>query len=48
MAIPCYAHLKLKIPGPIRIITVEAKAQQMLNCEQDTSNWPLPQSLPLS
>jgi hypothetical protein len=35
MAIPRYAYLKLKIPGPIRIITVEAKAQQALNCKQD-------------
>jgi hypothetical protein len=37
MAIPRYAYLKLKIPGPIRIITVEAKAQQALNCELDTT-----------
>jgi hypothetical protein len=24
--IPCYAYLKLKIPGPVGVITVEAKA----------------------
>jgi hypothetical protein len=35
MAILSYAYLKLKMPGPARIITVEAKAQQALNCEHD-------------
>jgi hypothetical protein len=35
MAILSYAYLKLKMPGPARIITVEAKAQQALNYEHD-------------
>jgi hypothetical protein len=34
MAIPSYAYLKLKISGPTDIITVEAKAQRVLGCEQ--------------
>jgi hypothetical protein len=34
MAIPSYAHLKLKIPKPTGVITVEAKAQRVLDCEQ--------------
>jgi hypothetical protein len=29
----CY--LKLKIPGPIGVSTVEAKTQRALDCEQD-------------
>jgi hypothetical protein len=29
-----HAYLNLKIPGPTGIITVEAKAQHVLNCEQ--------------
>jgi hypothetical protein len=33
MAIPSYASLKLKIPGPTGIITIDAKAQQTLNCK---------------
>jgi hypothetical protein len=33
MAIPNYAYLKLKIPRPAWIVTVEAKAQQVLNYE---------------
>jgi hypothetical protein len=33
MAIPDYAHIKLKIPGPARVITVDAKAQRALNYE---------------
>jgi hypothetical protein len=36
MAIPSYAYLKLKIPGPIKVITVEAKARQALDCEQSS------------
>jgi hypothetical protein len=28
MAIPIYAYLKLKIPRPTRVITMEAKAQR--------------------
>jgi hypothetical protein len=32
---PCY--VKLKIPGPTGVITVEAKTQQALDCEQDNS-----------
>jgi hypothetical protein len=35
MSIPIYAYLKLKIPGPTRIITVEAKTQRTLDREQD-------------
>jgi hypothetical protein len=33
MAIPSYAYLKIKILGPIGVITVEAKARQALSCE---------------
>jgi hypothetical protein len=33
LAIPSHIYLKLKIPGSIGVITVEAKAQQVLNCE---------------
>jgi hypothetical protein len=36
MAIPSYSNLKLKIPGPAGIITVETKAQQALDGEQDS------------
>jgi hypothetical protein len=36
MAIPSYAYLKLKIPGPTRVITVEAKAQRTLDYEHDS------------
>jgi hypothetical protein len=35
MVIPSYAYLKLKIPGPAGVITMEAKTQRALNCEQD-------------
>jgi hypothetical protein len=35
MAIPSYVYLKLKIPEPTGVITVEAKAQRALDCEQD-------------
>jgi hypothetical protein len=35
MAIPSYAYLKLKIPGLTGIITVEAKTQRVLDCEQN-------------
>jgi hypothetical protein len=35
-AIPSYAYLKLKILGPTRVITVEARAQQALDCEQSS------------
>jgi hypothetical protein len=35
MDIPSYAYLKLKIPGPTEVITVEAKTQHALDCEQD-------------
>jgi hypothetical protein len=35
MAIPSYANLKLKIPGLTGIITVEAKTQRVLDCEQN-------------
>jgi hypothetical protein len=40
MAIPSYTYLKLKIPGPVGIITMEAKAQQALDCEQDNVKLP--------
>jgi hypothetical protein len=33
--IPSYAYLNLKIPGPTGVITVEAKAQWALDCEQN-------------
>jgi hypothetical protein len=36
MAIPSYAYLKLKNPGPTGVITVEAKARQALDCEQSS------------
>ena len=34
MAIPNYTYLKLKMPGPRGVITVGAKFQQALRCEQ--------------
>jgi hypothetical protein len=34
MAITSYAYLKLQILGPTGVITVEAKAQRALDCEQ--------------
>jgi hypothetical protein len=36
MAIPSYAYLELKIPGPTGVITVKAKAWQALDCEQSS------------
>jgi hypothetical protein len=36
MAISSYAYLKLKILGPARVITMEAKTQQALDCKQDS------------
>jgi hypothetical protein len=36
MAIPSYTYLKLKIPGPTSVITVEAKTQRVLDCEQNS------------
>jgi hypothetical protein len=36
MAIPSYTYLKLKIPRPAGVITVEAKTWQALNCQQDS------------
>jgi hypothetical protein len=36
MAIPSYAYLKLKIPGPVGVITMEARTQWALDCEQDS------------
>jgi hypothetical protein len=36
MAIPSYTYLKLKIPGPTGVITVEARARQVLDCEQSS------------
>jgi hypothetical protein len=35
MAIPCYAYLKLKMPRLIDVITVKAKTQRALDCEQN-------------
>jgi hypothetical protein len=35
MAIRSYAYLKLKIPGPTSVITMEAKSHWALNCEQN-------------
>jgi hypothetical protein len=34
--IPSYAYLKLKIPGPTGVITVEAMTQRALNCKQNS------------
>jgi hypothetical protein len=34
MVIPSYAYLKLKIPKPTGVVTVEAKTQRALDCEQ--------------
>jgi hypothetical protein len=34
VAIHSYTYLKLNIPGPAEIITMEAKAQRALDCEQ--------------
>jgi hypothetical protein len=34
MAIPSYAYLMLKIPRTARVITVEARIQWVLDCEQ--------------
>jgi hypothetical protein len=36
MAIPCYAYLMLKIPGPSGIITMEAMAQWALDFEYNS------------
>jgi hypothetical protein len=36
MAIPSYFYLKIKIPAPTKVITVEAKMQWVLDCEQDS------------
>jgi hypothetical protein len=33
MAIPSYTYLKLKIPGPTGVITMEAKMHRALDCE---------------
>jgi hypothetical protein len=33
MVIPSYAYLKVKIPRPTGIITMEAGTQQALDCE---------------
>jgi hypothetical protein len=35
MAIPSYAYVKLRIPGPAGVITVEAKTHRALDCEQN-------------
>jgi hypothetical protein len=40
MAIPSYAYLKLKIPGPARVITVEAMTQRALDYEQSSIELP--------
>jgi hypothetical protein len=34
-AIPSYTYLKLMIPGPVGVITMEAKNQRALDYEQD-------------
>jgi hypothetical protein len=33
MAIPSYTYIKLKIPRPAEVITMEAKAHRALDCE---------------
>jgi hypothetical protein len=40
MAILSYTYLKLKIPRPAGVITMEARAQQVLDCERAASSWP--------
>jgi hypothetical protein len=35
MVIPSYTYLNLKIPGHVSVITVEAKTQRVLDCEQN-------------
>jgi hypothetical protein len=45
MAIPSYTYLKLKILRPTGIITMEAKARRVLNCEH--SNIELPATVEL-
>jgi hypothetical protein len=35
MAIPNYSYLKLKMPGPKGVITVEGSFEQAYYCEQD-------------
>ena len=35
MAIPNYTYLKLKMPGPKGIITIEGSFEQAYYCEQD-------------
>jgi hypothetical protein len=42
MPIPSYAYLKLTIPRPARVITVEAKTQWALDCEQDNIELVVP------
>jgi hypothetical protein len=36
LTIPSYSYLKLKILGPTRVITMEARAQQALDYEQSS------------
>jgi hypothetical protein len=36
MGIPSYTYLKLKIPEPNGVITVEVRTQQALDCEQSS------------
>jgi hypothetical protein len=36
IAIPCYAYLKLKMPRPTGVITVKARTQGALECEQSS------------
>jgi hypothetical protein len=36
MGIPSYTYLKLKIPEPTGVITVEVRTQQALDCEQSS------------
>ncbi|XP_066333641.1 uncharacterized protein [Miscanthus floridulus] len=35
MAVPNYAYLKLKMPGPKGVIIVDGSFEQAYNCEQD-------------
>ena len=35
MAVPNYTYLKLKMPGPKEVITVEGSFEQAYYCEQD-------------
>ena len=39
MARPCYVYLKLKMPGPRSVITVDASREIAIACEKDDSTY---------